>query len=301
MSLNPTRILGLGTVVIDWMVTVDQFPDPDTKVEADSSHMQVGGPVPTALVMLSRMGHRCTFQSQWGDDTQGMLIEDDLKRERIEFAESCRLPSSHTGSAQVWIDKATGGRTIVCHRVNPEASCFQLSEDQIASHDLLYLDGWPGEQAVEAAQKMREVGKTVFLDAGSPKDRTAELLNHVDCLNAPKRFLKLHFDDEDIERGGTRLQEMGIPFVTITDGAKGVWCFTGEETFHQPAFSIDAVDTTGAGDVFSAGLLHQFLTDESPKEVVKFASASAALKCERLGNRDALPYYNEVQRFLSAQ
>ncbi|MBD3673501.1 MAG: hypothetical protein HUJ26_08235 [Planctomycetaceae bacterium] len=292
------QILGLGTIVIDHQLFVDRFPTVDTKVEATGSRYQIGGPVPTALVFLSRLGHDCSYVGVWGDDQFGQTIESDLRAEKIRFSPDCRQ-AIETGLAQVWVDEASGSRTIVCRRVSPDEASLSRPLESLPEKGILTLDGWPPNLAVQAAQAARQQGLTVFLDTGSPKGRTDELLRHVDLVNAPRRFLRQFFDSDHIESGAQQLLAFGPKMVTVTDGERGAWLFTRDNTYHQTAFPIEAVDTTGAGDIFSGALVHASLQDWSEQRMLKFASAAAALKCRQPGNRDALPTHEQIEDFLA--
>ncbi|HSG70951.1 MAG TPA: PfkB family carbohydrate kinase [Planctomycetaceae bacterium] len=293
------NIAGLGTTLIDWQMTVAEFPQPDTKHLALSSRMQVGGPVPTALALLCRFGHRCSLVSLWGNDPQGEMIERDLALESISFDPRCRRQDGRTGTAHVWIKQQSGERTIVGHHFELIENDLGWASSYAADADLMHVDGWGGTASVEAARTVRENGGIVSLDTGSPKPVTSALLGLASVVNAPLRFLKMYFNDEDVSRGGRRLLELGAELVTVTDGTRGAWLFTERGEWHQPAFEIDAVDTTGAGDVFTGALIHAWLQDWPPEQILRFASACAALKCERYGNRDALPALSRVDQFLS--
>lgn len=291
------QILGLGTIVIDHQLFVDRFPKVDTKIEATRSRIQIGGPVPTALVFLSRLGHDCAYAGVWGNDQFGQMIESDLHSEQIRFSSECRH-AIETGMAQVWVDESTGSRTIVCRRVRDDDVSLLKSFESLAQYDVLSLDGWPPDVAVELAKNARAQGLTIFLDTGSPKGRTDELLGLAEIVNAPRRFLTQFFQSDDIDAGARRLLDFGPKMVTVTDGDRGAWLFTAENSHHQPAFSIEAVDTTGAGDIFSGALLHASLQDWTEPQMLKFASAAAALKCQQPGNRDALPTLPQIENFL---
>ena len=292
------QILGLGTIVIDHQLFVDEFPTIDTKAEANRSRLQIGGPVPTALVFLARLGHECTYAGVWGNDQFGSLIEADLQSENIRFFPECRQ-EIETGMAQVWVDDSTGSRTIVCRRVSPDDFKLPESMSFVSHNTILSLDGWPPDLAIPMAQIAREKGLTVFLDTGSPKGRTEELLEFVNLVNAPRRFLGQFFQNDDIESGARRLLDFGPEIVTVTDGDRGAWLFTRDDQIHQPAYAIEAVDTTGAGDIFSGALIHSSLQNWPKQRMLKFACAAAALKCRKSGNRDALPTIEQIENLLA--
>lgn len=297
--MRTTQILGWGTIVLDRQLFVDRFPEPDTKTEALEGRLQVGGPVPTALALLSRYGHQCRFAGLWGDDAEGRLIEQDLNSQQIEFPAQCRRTECVTGHAHVWVDRFSGSRTIVAQRAAPTEDAERELLASCEIQPVLHLDGWLCDTAIELARRTREQKGLVVLDTGSPKGRTEELLSLVDVVNAPRRFLSQFFNDDDVEGGGRRLLEFGAKIVTITDGNRGAWIFTREgASHHQPAFKVEVVDSTGAGDVFTGGLIHAVLQDWPVDRILQFASACAALKCRRMGNREALPGLDEVEEFL---
>jgi sugar/nucleoside kinase (ribokinase family) len=93
---------------------------------------------------------------------------------------------------------------------------------------------------------------------------------------------------------------MGPQTVIITLGNRGAVVVTGADSFSQAGFRVRTVDSNGAGDAFSAGLLHGLLEGWDVARVARFASAVAALKCTRLGNQ-GLPRLDEVREFLRTQ
>ncbi len=282
-------VAGLGTILVDQQVFLDTYPALDTKTEVNSYRFQVGGPVPTALVLLSRFGKTCQFAGRWGKDTFGDLIESDLRRERVHFdAASCARADS-TGFAQVWVDRATASRTIAFARARREIDEAEIDERTFSRCRLLHLDGWSSQAAINAAKCVKQNGGQVFLDAGSPKPGLSDLLPLVDIVNAPERFASLYFATDNTDEAARRMQDMGVETVIFTHGTGGAVLYNSAGRTEQPAFPITAVDTTGAGDVFCGGFLYALLEDWTPGDCLKFAAAAAALKCTQVGNRDALP------------
>lgn len=291
-------IAGVGTVVVDHQIVLDRYPEPDTKNVVRSDRFQVGGPVPTALALLARFGLRTTFLGNWGSDAFGEIIERDFRDEGIDFTGSRRRTQSRTGMAHVWIDAATGARTVGCVRAEEPLLPSEIDEGLLAKSAALHLDGWPAEAALQAARIVKAHGGTVFLDTGSPKPGMEELIPLVDVLNCPRPFLSAFFGHDDLDRGGRELLERGPRMVTITDGTNGATLFTGGEKFTQPAFPVTAIDTTGAGDVFCGAIIYATLADWPAARILRFAAATAALKCTKLGNRDALPTLDDVLRLI---
>jgi ribokinase len=170
--------------------------------------------------------------------------------------------------------------------VEPE----ELESVNWAAYQALHLDGWSTEAAIEAAQQMKAAGGRISVDLGSPKPNLETLVGSVDWVNCPLRLLETLYPGEDIEKAGRRLIEMGASEVTVTIGVDGMK--------YQRAFSIQAVDTNGAGDVFSGAMIYGAFREWGPERRLRFASAAAALKCCAVGNREALPTLKQVESFL---
>jgi sugar/nucleoside kinase (ribokinase family) len=294
-------VIGLGTVVVDHVVVLPRHPDADTKNAMLSDHLQVGGPVPTALAQLRRFGRRCAMVGSWSDDAYGQLIDSDLQAEGIETRFAVREPGGRSGFAHVWVCAETARRTIAYQRTTRTVAPNDLDRSMFAAARAVHLDGWPPEAALAAAQLGREFGCLVTLDAGSPKPGVEALIREVDGLNVPRHFLSQFFGIDDVIEGIRRLLRMGPRIVTVTSGDRGAAVGTADGCCERPAFLVNAVDTTGAGDVFSGALVHSLLEEWTPDRVLEFAMATAACKCQGLGNREALPRLSDVEGLLSAQ
>jgi sugar/nucleoside kinase (ribokinase family) len=283
---------------VDHQVYLNQFPETDTKCEILDDRFQVGGPVPTALALLSKWGHSTSFQGSWGKDVYGEMIEKDLRSNGISLDGSGSPVGKRSGFAHVWIEQSTGKRTIACHRGDSVIDPVELYREGVGKAHGLHLDGWSGQAAIVAAQSMRSSGGKVFMDLGSPKPAWEKLVAVVDYLNVPEGLLKKLFHNDSLAVCAEKLLNLGPREITITQGAGGAWHFCKEGSFHQPAFPIEAVDTNGAGDVFCGALIHGTLSGMNPQAKLRFATAVSALKCQKQGNRDALPELKGVEAFL---
>lgn len=271
-----------------------QLPEKDHKAEVLNDRYQVGGPVPTALCLLSKFGMSATFQSKWAEDQYGAMIEQDLLQQGMSFFAPICHSDSRTGFAHVWLEQKTGQRSIAGFRGSHTIDPVELDGEVIAKHDALHLDGWSGEAALEAIRVMRAAGGRVFMDLGSPKPDLEKMLAGVDHLNCPQSLLARLFDSDDLQRGAQRLLQMGPSSVTITRGQQGVAYFSEEEEMEQGAFPVEVVDSNGAGDVFAGAMIFAIMQDWPVEKSLQFACAAAALKCAKLGNREALPSLSEV-------
>ena len=104
-------------------------------------------------------------------------------------------------------------------------------------------------------------------------------------MNVPERFASqfaLTREAVDETQAARVLLDQGVRAVVFTKGSRGASYYDGHDRFDQPAFSVNAVDTTGAGDVFSGAVVFGLLEGWSPRKLVRFAAATAALKCRQM-------------------
>ncbi|MBG88695.1 MAG: hypothetical protein CMO80_17585 [Verrucomicrobiales bacterium] len=288
--MNTPRIYGLGTVVVDHKVILDRLPEADTKGEVIDDHFQVGGPVPTALCLLHKLGCDTTFQGRWSKDRFGRMIEDDLGKHGVGYHTPSLRHDSKTGFAHVWVEQSTGRRSVAAFRGSHQVEEREVHAEHLERYDAIHLDGWSTLAAIKAAKIIKRNGGKVFIDLGSPKPHLSQLLENVDHLNCPLRLIHQLFESDDSERGAYELMKFGPQEVTITDGANGATFFDRQgHILHEPAMDVKAVDTNGAGDTFAGAFVFATLQDWSAEKRLRFASIAAALKCAELGNRDALP------------
>ena len=291
-------ILGLGTVVVDHQVRLQSLPEPDAKAEILSDCYQVGCPVPTALALLSLFGAKTSFIGKWSTDEWGEMIELDLNRSGVSTELSLVSSEVRSGFAHVWVEEETGRRSVAAYRGSHLVESDDLVGVNWADYQVLHLDGWSTETAIEAALHMKAAGGRISVDLGSPKPNLETLVGLVDWVNCPLRMLEKLYPGEDLEKAGRRLIEMGASEVTVTNGDAGAWLIGVDGMKYQRAYSIQAVDTNGAGDVFSGAMIYGTFKGWNSERRLRFASAAAALKCCTAGNREALPTLKQIESFL---
>ncbi len=296
------KIVGLGQCALDHSFVIDFLPEPDTKKEVMQWEINGGGPVATALVSLSRLGMDCTFHGIIGDDEAGVKIRDSLEREHIHTTGLITRPDSHSQAAFIAVEKATGKRTIYWKRPSAETlRPEELTDDFLAGADFLLIDGLMSEVSMHAVKRAKEKSVPVMLDAGRVRQGMIELAHASDYVVCSEEFAReFCADSGDFipEKALEKMQAFNAKALTLTLGSRGSFTLTGKELFHTPAFRVEVLDTTGAGDVFHGGYIYGLLQNWELKDVTRFASACAALKCRKLGGRSGIPDLKEVENLL---
>ncbi len=292
-------VVGIGQCAWDMLAVVDSFPQADTKKEVLSWEEQGGGPVATALAALSRLGVSCRFHGVTGDDREGAAIRQSLVDEGVDVAGLVRRANASSQTAFIAIDKSGGTRTIFWRRPTGDPiRAEELSADFLKSAEFLLLDGLMKDVSLFAAREARKAGIPVMLDAGRVREGMLELARFCDYVVGSEEFAReLGLKDEPASFRREVSRE-GFGITTITLGSRGSVTFAGNEVFSCPAFPVETVDTTGAGDVFHGGYLYGLLQKWPLKDTIRFASAVAAMKCRKVGGRAGIPGLAEVRQFL---
>jgi len=302
--MKKVDVVGLGLATLDILAQTPRLPQSNDCFPIAAVEMQGGGPVATALVALAKLGATCNYLGALAKDDTAHQIITELQRYAIDF-HYCPLRESGVSSASViLVEQSNGQRAILfqkstCQDLQPEEVPVEL----IANARALHLDGFFTPAAIHAAQIARRHGVLVSFDGGAGElmwDELTQLMPLVDVLVVAKYFAQQSTAKDDVLEAGLELLRMyQNQQVVITDGEHGSWYWDQHMHFHQPAFKVEVVDTTGAGDTFHGAYLYACLqADWTPQYRLKFASAVAALKCTKMGGRKGIPTLQETLHFL---
>lgn len=293
------EVVGLGLCAWDRICLFDRYPGPNQKVEVLQSAESGGGPVPTALAVFSRLGGKASFVGVIGDRQNGLKIRSDLISYGVDVSELIMRPDRCSPCATIWVDGSSGQRTVALDSGDAEPiSVEEMPVALMQEAPLLLVDGRDAKVCIEAAKLCKEGGGKVVLDAGSPRNSIEDLLGVTDHAVVSHDFLKGTFPDLDEENALQRMQVVGPSCVVVTLGEKGGLWRDADLSGRFNAFSVDVVDTTGAGDAFHGGYLFGLKLGLNMAERCRFAAAVAALVCRGLGGRKTAPTYEEVMNFI---
>jgi ribokinase len=302
MTKQDLDVAGLGYNAYDVLAIVSDLPDFDDVrgAHVDNLVFDGGGPVGTALTALARLGKRTSYIGLMGDDREGHWLAGCFEAEGVATDHMQVSPVVGTNVCLILVEERTGRRSILCRRgVRPEDLALDKgSRRAIQRARVLHLDGQFMPAAIEAARLASAAGGKVCFDGNHPRPGVAELLPLVDWLVVaepfPREFTGLQTEGE----AAAALLDSGPQILVVTLGARGCHVWTAGESFRSPAFEIDVVDTTGAGDAFHGGFIYGMLQGWDLKRVARFANAVAALNCRTLGGRRGLPDLDEVEALL---
>lgn len=294
-------VVGLGYAALDYLGIVPRYPDLDEKMLMTEFIRQGGGITATAMATVGRLGGRARYIGKVGDDDFGQFIVDELARDNVD---TTRVAVSQGASSQfsfVVVDQQTGKRTIFWTSSGLSLEPEDIRREDVIAGKVLHLDAHYPHAALLAAEWANEAGIPVLMDAGTLREGSHEIAERTDYLIASALFARQYTGLQDAESAARAMFAGRRKLAGVTMGEEGCVFVTEEGAFHQPAFEVDVVDTTGAGDVFHGAFSFGLSRRWPVKEIAEFASAVAAIKCTKLGGRTGIPTFRQAIEFLRAR
>lgn len=304
MTAAPIDILGVGSVAVDDLLYVAEYPAPDAKARVLRRERQCGGLTGTALVAAARSGARCGFAGVVGTDELSDVVAQQFERVGVDTTWMARDPAARVIHSVIVVEQQRQQRTIF---YDLEGTIGVVPAwppaEAIEAAGALYIDHLDAEMVLRAARIARAANVAVIADfeyVSSP--RFAELLGMVDHLILPIGFAAQLSGHSDPREAALALWGAGRALVAVTCGADGAWWVeraAPEDPRHQPAFAMPVVDTTGCGDVFHGAYAAALVRGLPAAARMRYAAAAAALKATRPGAQAGIPARDEVETLLA--
>jgi sulfofructose kinase len=281
---------------------VDAIPATPQKVQAHDYRERCGGIAATAAVAIAAFGHSAVFWGRLGDDASAVLLLEALARHGVAIGAVRQTPGAKTPTAAVIVD-AQGERLLA---VFPGSGLADdpgwLPLDDLTRADALLVDArWP-DGALHALRAARRCGLPSILDADLGEREVLAALageagHSIFSAQGLRRFTGL----SDPAKGLHAAQQQTTGLVGVTLGADGVCWLERGELRRQPAFSIVARDTTGAGDTFHGAYAVAIAQKESIAQAMRYAAAAAAIKVRRGEGWDGMPDPAAITQLLESE
>jgi ribokinase len=300
-------VLVVGSLILDMVITAPRFPAPGGNVHGTGFAMVAGGKGANQAVAAARLGEDSLLMGCVGEDAFGDHLLGSLPGAGVDATHVKRVRTHPTGVALIVIEESTGLNTIV---VDPGAN-MALSTSDLDALDPFYERAGtalfqfeiPLEVVAEGARRASEHGLVTVLDAGPPRGANIEIARLFDVVspNLAELGELAGRETRDLKSALAAAKELaraGINRLVVKMGEQGALLVTREGTSHLPAFQVDAVDSTGAGDAFTAGLAVALSEGIPDEEAVRFANAAGAAAVTVLGAQPSMPGRRAVEELL---
>lgn len=269
------RIVGcfVGLCAVDLFYVVDHFPGPNQKIKALRQDLMAGGPAANAAVTFSYLGGEARLITSLGEHPLASVAREDLKRNRIEIHDLAEDRAGLPAISSVCVHQSSGERSVVSANAPAQpAALSEFSSELLSGVRVLLVDGHHMAVCIAAAEAAQARRIPVVLDGGSWKDGMADLLALVDIAICSEDFLP-------------RPDAKTASKVAITRGEKPILWFAGESSGEIAVKKIQAIDTTGAGDIFHGAFCWEFARGSSFAQALEFAAGVASESCLHYGTR----------------
>ena len=276
----------MGLTTLDCIYRVEHVPNANEKVVAQKSLLVAGGPATNAAVMFRHLGNEAVIVSALGNYPVTSLIRADLAEQQVSLIDLIPASVEPPPLSTILVTASTGERAVVSRnavdrQVTPPAEWETWLEDI----DIILIDGHQMELGQAVAQRARQQGIPVVIDAGSWKPDFEEVLPFADCVIASSQF---RIPGQTTPEGTLEtLHQWGIMEVAITFGQEPIQWQRGNTQRKMPVPQVPVEDTLGAGDFFHGAFCHYRLTLELP-EALWAAARVAAHSCRFFGTRAGL-------------
>jgi sugar/nucleoside kinase (ribokinase family) len=297
-------VVGLGASSVDYVNVLPVAPEAagaNAKLRISRHFVACGGQVANAVAACAALGLQTRFLGPMGTDANGQRVRAELAARGVDVSAAI-VREADNQFAVILVDERSGERIVLWDRdARLQISRADLDPALFADARVLHVDDVDEDGAIAAARMATVQGLTVTSDLDRLTDRTAALVASVTIPIFASHVPGALTGERDLERALRALRRAHHTLLVVTLGADGAIALIDDRIVRSAAFAVDAVDTTGAGDVFRAGLIYGLLADWPIENSLRFANAAAAVSCTRLGAMSAVPTRREVEELIQRQ
>ena len=308
MSKRSPKVVVVGSFMMDLVIKAVRRPQKGETLIGQQFGMFGGGKGNNQAIAAARLGGEVAMVGRLGRDSFGDSLMEALVEEGIEVGFVVRDSEAGTGVASPVIDADGDNSIIIVPRANMRLSAADVERaaSVISDSDVLLLQL---EVPISASQRAAEIAKSsgtkVILNPAPARDLPDSFLSQVDILT-PNQVEAEFLSGEKVsdaggaERAARILLDRGVSAVILTLGDSGALLFRREMSTRIPAYTVNVVDTTAAGDAFCGALSIALARGEALEDAVVFANAAGALAVTALGAAPSMPTANQLGEFLAS-
>jgi len=306
MVAEKPKIVVVGSINMDLVVTVERFPVPGETIRSTSFVTVPGGKGANQAAAAALAGGSVTMVGRVGKDIFGSACLENLRSKGVNIDFIKQDDNAPTGNAMIAVD-AQGQNELIYtpganHRVIVEEAV--AAKQAIAAAQMVILQFELPMMTVRGViQLASELGTKVVLNPAPAEKPPACVLEKADYVVPNETEAELLTgvkvtDPDSAAKAAERLLNEGCKNVIVTLGAQGALVHDGKTITHVPARSIQVVDATAAGDTFIGAFSVALATGEPLVEAVRFGCAAATLSVSKLGAQTSIPTREEIERFM---
>ena len=294
------KIAVIGSINSDYFVEMDRLPKSGETILGNSFFISLGGKGANQAVAASRLGAEVSFFGSVGNDDNGKFVKETFSKENIDTTYLNFTNDAHTGAAFVEISNSEN-RIIVIPGANNFTNMVYVDEllEKILAHDIfIFQFEIPMETIDYLIPILHANNKTIIVNPAPAQSIKQEILKKITYLTPNE-----HEYEVVLNQPGTMEEALSLypNQLMITCGHEGVKFFDGNQIVHVPAHTVNAVDTTGAGDTFCGAFAAAIADEKELSESIRFGNIAAALSVRKRGAQAGMPNRQEVDQIMTKE
>ncbi|MFX1449904.1 MAG: carbohydrate kinase family protein [Promethearchaeota archaeon] len=298
-------VTAIGAALVDLVAVVERFPEIDDEVYVPQLQTKCGGSAANFSVACARLGLKSAFIGKLGSDAFGDRLIQDFKNENVNTDGIVFTDKIGTGICYA----AVSGAERKLYAFSGAANILQPKEirkEIITSSRLIHLASLKNIEPLEkAAEIAKELQIQVSLNPGAliadqGLKKIQRLISLTDIYISPQDELIKLMEVDSLQDALKTLFNIGPKIAAITLGSKGSLIADKKKEYKIPPYDVKPLDTTGAGDAFSAGFITGILNNQKLEICGKMGNAVAAIKIQHIGAREGLPTKDRLDKFLQS-
>lgn len=298
------NICVIGSLNMDLVVNVDKMPKPGQTIIGSNFKEVPGGKGANQAVAMARLNGNVSMIGKVGEDGFGQTLINALKNDKVDTT-YIKTTKGATGVALITVDNNAQNSIVVSPGANFEVKEEDIDNniEAIKNSDIVVLQlETPLNTIKYALKKSKELNKYTILNPAPALKLDDEIIKNVDLLTPNETELEIISGvnietEEDIQKAAQIMIEKGVKELIVTLGSKGSLYINKEKSIFKKAYKVEAVDTTAAGDSYTAALAVALSKDKNIKEAMDFASKVGALSVLKEGAQSSLPTLEDVENF----
>ena len=294
-------VVGVGANSVDYVYRLPSYPEPQgpkSKLRVSSHRISCGGQIATTLSTCAAMGLTTKYVGAVGADANGERLRAELRHRGVDTTSVVERDALNA-YAVILVAEGVGERIVLWDRSDALALHERdIPAEAIAAARVLHVDDVDQNAGITAARIGRAAGVQVTSDIDRMTNRTEELVAAVTIPIFAEHVPPALTGESDPERALRKLRRTHAGLLCVTLGPHGAMLLDGDRVYHESAFQIDPIDTTGAGDVFRGAFIVALLRGDGPSDLLRFANAAAAVSCTRPGAIDGVPTLDDARRLI---
>ena len=301
--MNPI-ITVVGSMNMDLVVKTDEIPKIGETLLGNELLQIPGGKGANQGVAIAKLNNNINFLGKIGNDAFGEALLKSMKDAGVNI-EHIEKAQDSTGIAVINVDKEGNNNIIVIPGANSKVDKEYLKRHHTAFEEaeiIVFQLEIPLETVKEGLRISKELDKITILNPAPAQELDDEIIGNIDILipneHELERISKVKITDNDSMLEAAKvLLNKGIKQIIITLGSKGVLYIGQSNHKFFPAYKVNVVDTTAAGDSFIGGFTSSYMKNGDIEEAIEMGQKTAALSIQKVGAQSSLPTLEEVQAF----